>query len=258
MCSSIKVFQRTLLPREKCTRSVSLCQVHSLTHSHQSLNEKFRTQSVNVYLFSFFFFFSSFPSYCFFQITQQRQTARSTTTTIRLKCQVLKVQDSFMMQSMCTCVFTPIVKWKRHRLECSFFIHLSYIQHKRTAKRTKDESCRNYQLTIGDDGDDFSMGQGQDVGAIDRDQDLPLLHACSVCCTPCQHIHTGQFTVSLPPPHYSSLPSPSPHPQSGMLPGPSQHTKFSLYSFSPPSPLSRKTSPPPPKSAMLPPQSLST
>ena len=37
-----------LLPSDKFTRTVSWCQVHSLTHSHQSQNENITTTEENI------------------------------------------------------------------------------------------------------------------------------------------------------------------------------------------------------------------
>ena len=52
----------------------------------------------------------------------------------------------------------------------------------------KGETARG--LTVGDESDDFIMGQGQDIGSIDGDEDLALLHSRSFCWAPCRQAFT--------------------------------------------------------------------
>ena len=52
-----------------------------------------------------------------------------------------------------------------------------------TAGVEKGETARG--LTVGDESDDFVMGQGQDIGSIDGNEDLALLYPGSFRWAPC-------------------------------------------------------------------------
>ena len=58
----------------------------------------------------------------------------------------------------------------------------------KTVRVEKGETARG--LTVGDESDNFIMGQGQDIGSIDGDEDLALLHSGSFCWAPCRQAFT--------------------------------------------------------------------
>ena len=46
------------------------------------------------------------------------------------------------------------------------------------------------RLTVGDESDDFIVGQGQDIGSVDGDEDLALLHPGAFRWAPCRQAFT--------------------------------------------------------------------